>query len=173
MTITRHAVELFVAHEILCIRSSLFNLLSYLPVLQKIDLDRLLDSPTNDLTKNTACGVALQVNMDGMDDLVKLLAIVKSHGLDGAFSDDSHYFGRLSDRENITFQSYQEPLRSMRCSLQEAKICMGALNNISAHLTKKIRCLQKRCKPFVLADGINRIPDEILANIFEAGHRIS
>ncbi|TDL14439.1 hypothetical protein BD410DRAFT_642568 [Rickenella mellea] len=71
------------------------------------------------------------------------------------------------------FQSYAEPLRSMRYSLEEAKLCMAALNAIRSRLTKNIRNLQKCCKPLVLADGIERIPDEILANIFEAGHQTS
>ncbi|TDL16269.1 hypothetical protein BD410DRAFT_642824 [Rickenella mellea] len=50
---------------------------------------------------------------------------------------------------------------------------MATLNNVKEHLAKKIQNLQKRSAPLVLEDGIKRIPDEILAQIFEAGHQIS
>ncbi|TDL14883.1 hypothetical protein BD410DRAFT_845661 [Rickenella mellea] len=108
--------------------------------------------------------------MDGLDHLLKLLAIVKSDGLDAAISRDVHYGG---DIPNVTFQTYKEPLRSLRHSLEESKFCMTALNIIKARLSKKIRSLQQRSAPFVLEDGIQRVPDEILAHIFEAGHQTS
>ncbi|TDL16263.1 hypothetical protein BD410DRAFT_902122 [Rickenella mellea] len=111
--------------------------------------------------------------MNGLGHLMTLLTIVKRDGLDGAFSEDVCYFGRLSNHENITFQPYNEPLRSLRYSLEDVKLCMEALNSIRSRLTKRIRDLQKRCKPSVLADGIERIPDEILAGIFESGHQTS
>ncbi|TDL14231.1 hypothetical protein BD410DRAFT_903099 [Rickenella mellea] len=113
------------------------------------------------------------MGMDGVDHLVKLLATVNSNGWDAAFSEDVNYGGRLSDVENLTFKSYTEPLRSLRYSLEEAKLCMAALINVKARLTDKIRKLQKHCAPLVLQDGIERIPDEVLASIFEAGHQMS
>ncbi|TDL14952.1 hypothetical protein BD410DRAFT_902844 [Rickenella mellea] len=111
--------------------------------------------------------------MDGVDHLVKLLAIVKSKGWDVALAADDVCGSRLSDVDNIAFRSYAEPLRSLRYSLEENKLCMAALNNIKARLAKKIRNLQKRCAPLVHQDGIERVPDEILAHIFEAGHQMS
>ncbi|TDL16266.1 hypothetical protein BD410DRAFT_844545 [Rickenella mellea] len=49
---------------------------------------------------------------------------------------------------------------------------MAALNRIKIDLANKIRNVQKWCAPYVLEDGIKRIPDEILAHIFEAGHQM-
>ncbi|TDL13679.1 hypothetical protein BD410DRAFT_797560 [Rickenella mellea] len=110
---------------------------------------------------------------DGFDHLEKLLAIVKSDGLVFAFSEGIHNGSQLSDVQNVNFQTYQEPLRSLRHSLEEFKLCMAALDTIKVRLAKKIRNLQKRCTPLVLEDGIQRVPDEILAHIFEAGHHMS
>ncbi|TDL14960.1 hypothetical protein BD410DRAFT_832888 [Rickenella mellea] len=109
----------------------------------------------------------------GLDHLEILIAIVKSDGLDEAFSEGINYGGQLSKVHNVRFQTYQEPLRSLRHSLEESKLCMAALDTIKARLAKKIRKIQRRSTPFVLEDGIQRIPDDILAHIFEAGHQMS
>ncbi|TDL16283.1 hypothetical protein BD410DRAFT_844557 [Rickenella mellea] len=103
--------------------------------------------------------------MEGVDHLVKLLQIVKKGGLEVAFADDGRHLS--------TFQPYQEPLRSMRHALQDSKLCMAVLDTIKTRLARRIRNLQKRCAPLVLEDGIKRIPDEILAQIFETGHRMT
>ncbi|TDL16267.1 hypothetical protein BD410DRAFT_902123 [Rickenella mellea] len=107
--------------------------------------------------------------MDGLDHLVKLIAFVKRDGLNNAFEQDLHYGG---DVENVNFRAYPEPLRSLRHCLEESKLCMEALNSVKTGLAQKIRNLQKCCTPLVLEDGIQRIPDEILAHIFEAGHQM-
>ncbi|TDL14907.1 hypothetical protein BD410DRAFT_155278 [Rickenella mellea] len=113
------------------------------------------------------------VALAGLDHLEKLLAVVKSDGLDSVFSEGVPNGGQRSDVQNVSFQTYQEPLRSLQCSLVESKLCMAALDAIKARLAKKIRKMQRRCAPLVLEDGIQRIPDEILAHVFEAGHQMS
>ncbi|TDL15741.1 hypothetical protein BD410DRAFT_796138 [Rickenella mellea] len=106
--------------------------------------------------------------MDGIDHLLNLIAIVKSEGFLAAFTEDADYGGQRSENTDLN-----EPLRSLRRSLEDSKLCMEALNSISTYLKKKIRHLQRRCVPFVLEHGIKIIPDEILAHIFESGHQMS
>ncbi|TDL14948.1 hypothetical protein BD410DRAFT_154748 [Rickenella mellea] len=67
--------------------------------------------------------------MDGVDHLLNLLAIVKSESLDVAFAEDANYRGLQS--ENFTFRPYPEPLRSLRQSLEDSKLCMAALKGVS------------------------------------------
>ncbi|TDL21534.1 hypothetical protein BD410DRAFT_898872 [Rickenella mellea] len=102
--------------------------------------------------------------MDGVEDLLGLLECVKSRGWEGAFDEDVKYGPGRAGRD---FQSYAEPLRSLRQNLDDAKRCMAAVNRIKKQLGRKIRNLQKLCVPLVLEDGIRRLPDEILALIFE------
>ncbi|TDL21191.1 hypothetical protein BD410DRAFT_804384 [Rickenella mellea] len=55
-------------------------------------------------------------------------------------------------------------------SLDEAKLCMAALNEVRIHLGRRIRLLHKAHTPLMLANGIDTLPDEILSQVFEAGH---
>ncbi|TDL24401.1 hypothetical protein BD410DRAFT_120140 [Rickenella mellea] len=50
---------------------------------------------------------------------------------------------------------------------------MAALQYIRRRLAKRIKLLQDRCIPLVLQDGIQRLPDEILIHVFEAGHALT
>ncbi|TDL15740.1 hypothetical protein BD410DRAFT_832480 [Rickenella mellea] len=109
--------------------------------------------------------------MEGVDNLLNLVTLVKSDGLDGAFTEDVLYGNPRS--EQLSFKPYPEPLQSLRKSLEDAKIAMVALNTLKTHLAKKIRNLQRRSGPLVLEDGIKRTPDEVLAYIFEIGHHMS
>ncbi|TDL21202.1 hypothetical protein BD410DRAFT_307978 [Rickenella mellea] len=52
-------------------------------------------------------------------------------------------------------------------AIKEARACMKALNETQRRLGRRLRCLRRLSKPLVLEDGINRLPDDVLAIIFE------
>ncbi|TDL18044.1 hypothetical protein BD410DRAFT_513226 [Rickenella mellea] len=74
---------------------------------------------------------------------------------------------------NHVHPPYSHDLLTLRRALSEAKTCMVALQDIRHRLCRRIRTLQTRCTPLVLSDGLNRLPDEILAKVFEMGHNLS
>ncbi|TDL14191.1 hypothetical protein BD410DRAFT_866187 [Rickenella mellea] len=106
--------------------------------------------------------------MDGVDYLIGMLTLVKRLGWNDAFRDDVLY--GHADAESAIAHSYAEPLMSLRRALSDAKSCMETLNKVRDHLGKKIRSLKRTSTPLVLEDGIRRLPDELLARIFEIGH---
>ncbi|TDL21171.1 hypothetical protein BD410DRAFT_840646 [Rickenella mellea] len=104
--------------------------------------------------------------IDDLDHLMGLLACVKRMGWNRAFEDGVLYGQAKPDSS----YPYAEPLHSHREALQDSKICMEILSKVRNQLGKKIRTLKRRCAPLVLEDGIRRLPDELLAHIFEIGH---
>ncbi|TDL13571.1 hypothetical protein BD410DRAFT_399393 [Rickenella mellea] len=53
--------------------------------------------------------------------------------------------------------------------MEGARVCMKALNEAQRRLGKRLRRLRRLSKPLVLEDGIKRLPDDVLAIIFEMG----
>ncbi|TDL20748.1 hypothetical protein BD410DRAFT_790395 [Rickenella mellea] len=106
--------------------------------------------------------------MDYLEDVGNLLAIIRSRGWDAAFAEDVLYGVSHSDQHRSRL--YGEPLLSLRQVLEDSKRCMSMLSKITECLGRKIRRLEKRTIPLVLEDGIRRLPDELLANIFTLGH---
>ncbi|TDL19265.1 hypothetical protein BD410DRAFT_876856 [Rickenella mellea] len=113
--------------------------------------------------------ICRSIGTDGIDHLMTLLTYVKSRGWDDAFSEDVRYGQDSSGNPN----SYSEPLLSLRQSLEDSKLCLEALKEVKCRLGKKIRHLQRRAIPLVLEDGIKRLPNELLAHIFEAGFQMT
>ncbi|TDL23549.1 hypothetical protein BD410DRAFT_802772 [Rickenella mellea] len=105
-------------------------------------------------------------SVDGVDHLIALLTCVKRMGWNRAFKGDVLYGELKCDN----FQLYAEPLHSIRLALQDSKSCVATLTKLRDKLGKKIRTLQRRSNPLILEDGIRRLPDELLARIFEIGH---
>ncbi|TDL21167.1 hypothetical protein BD410DRAFT_789923 [Rickenella mellea] len=103
--------------------------------------------------------------MDGLDDLLSLLTFLKSNGWNATFTEDAVY-GLRCDNPH----SYPEPLLSLHRSFAESKRCMKVLDRIRHHLGRKIRALRRRCMPLIFVDGIERMPDELLAHVFEMAY---
>ncbi|TDL21214.1 hypothetical protein BD410DRAFT_308329 [Rickenella mellea] len=61
-------------------------------------------------------------------------------------------------------------LSSFLNAIEEARVCMKALNEAQRRLGKRLRCLRRLSQPFVLEEGIKRLPNEVLAVIFEMAH---
>ncbi|TDL20746.1 hypothetical protein BD410DRAFT_354974 [Rickenella mellea] len=110
--------------------------------------------------------------MDYLEDVANLLAILRSRGWDAAFAEDVSYgvSHRTGHSDQHRSSLYDEPLLSLRQLLEDSKRCMSTLTKITESLGRKMRRLEKRTMPLVLADGIRRLPDELLANIFTLGH---
>ncbi|TDL14008.1 hypothetical protein BD410DRAFT_297870 [Rickenella mellea] len=106
--------------------------------------------------------------MDGVDELLTLLSLLKSDGWNAAFTEDAVYRSHGLRCRNP--HSYAEPLLSLRQSLEESKSCIKVLDRIRHHLGKRIRSLRRHCTPLLLEDGVRRMPDELSAHIFEMGH---
>ncbi|TDL21490.1 hypothetical protein BD410DRAFT_804159 [Rickenella mellea] len=112
----------------------------------------------------------------GLDRLIALLTRLKSFEFQNPSADlwndepvHASHQTTLSDAPNANHDLLPDLLRS----LEESKACMAALNEVWDHLRRRICCLQKACTPFVLEKGIRTLPDEILSDIFEAGHRMT
>ncbi|TDL14012.1 hypothetical protein BD410DRAFT_903159 [Rickenella mellea] len=109
---------------------------------------------------------ASPTSADDVDRLTRLFACVKEMGWKRAFDDDVLYGQVNCDDSHL----YAEPLHSLREALQDAKLCMEGLNKVRNQLGKKIRMLKRRSTPLIAEDGIRRLPDELLAHIFEIEH---
>ncbi|TDL22459.1 hypothetical protein BD410DRAFT_263197 [Rickenella mellea] len=105
----------------------------------------------------------------GLDNLTRLLARLKLHGLRSTNVDEVWDDGHVERSPNTRNSS--NPLCALLVSLEESKLCMAALNEVRYHLEKRIRLVQKSCAPSILENGIKILPDEILSLAFEAGHR--
>ncbi|TDL25170.1 hypothetical protein BD410DRAFT_785011 [Rickenella mellea] len=110
--------------------------------------------------------------MDDLNDLLRLLQVVKETGWEKIFKDTNLHVWRTSSSNENSF-SYPDPLFSMRCLLEDSKRCMKALNTARQNLGMNIRALEKRCMHLVFEDGITRLPNELLARIFELGHHMT
>ncbi|TDL19255.1 hypothetical protein BD410DRAFT_443114 [Rickenella mellea] len=111
--------------------------------------------------------------MDGLDDLLKLLTLVKANGWIGAFSEDRYAPSGSQKIIHGAHLPYSEPLSSLREAMQEARVCLKAVEEAQRLLKERLRFLRRLSKPPVLEDGIGRLPDEVLAIIFETGHCIN
>ncbi|TDL19275.1 hypothetical protein BD410DRAFT_805878 [Rickenella mellea] len=98
--------------------------------------------------------------MDDLDALLKLLTRVKTKGWTNAFLDPS------GDEEP---QKEWEPLLTLLQEMGRARACLKATDVIREHLRRKLRALRRVNMPLVLEDGAKRLPDEVLAIIFEKG----
>ncbi|TDL13573.1 hypothetical protein BD410DRAFT_399400 [Rickenella mellea] len=106
--------------------------------------------------------------MEGLDDLLSLLKRVKTKGWDDAFPDNLYdNDSKEAIRRNPTSSGH---LSTFLNAIEEARVCMSALNEAQRRVGKRLRCLRRLSKPFVLEDGIKRIPDDVLAIVFEMGH---
>ncbi|TDL22464.1 hypothetical protein BD410DRAFT_263447 [Rickenella mellea] len=106
----------------------------------------------------------------GLKNLLTLLTRLENRGLQNA-GDEWWDEVLLNPAEpTSTVHHCQSPVLR---SLDEAKRCMAALKEVQDHLGKRIRFLRKKCLPLILEDGIKALPDEILAQIFEAGYDVS
>ncbi|TDL22457.1 hypothetical protein BD410DRAFT_839888 [Rickenella mellea] len=115
------------------------------------------------------------IHIVGLENLMRLLKRLKKHGIrnpnsDELWDDVPQLTGRSISSEYV--QGRNE-LSNLRRSLDEAKLCMAALNGIRGHLAQRIELLRGACIPIVLEDGIRTLPDEILSHIFEHGHDVS
>ncbi|TDL19242.1 hypothetical protein BD410DRAFT_842165 [Rickenella mellea] len=106
----------------------------------------------------------MQNDIAGLEGLLRLLTCVKDKGWSEGYAE---HVSRCQLQRNQ--YPYTEPLLSLRQTLDQAKGLMAALNNLRQHLGKEIRSLERRCVPLILEDGINRLPDELLAHTFEIG----
>ncbi|TDL22455.1 hypothetical protein BD410DRAFT_839886 [Rickenella mellea] len=109
----------------------------------------------------------------GLENLISLLGRLKTH----EFQESN--VGETSDHEvpGLAIRSisskntrHGSDLSDLRRSLDEAKLCMAAMNEFRDRLERRIRFLRKECIPLILQDGIKNLPDELLSHIFEAGH---
>ncbi|TDL17292.1 hypothetical protein BD410DRAFT_553799 [Rickenella mellea] len=109
-----------------------------------------------------------------LDRLISLLNRVRDDGPQETFALDTIW----DEQFDMSFANHVHPpdpheLLALRRALSEAKTCMVALKDIKYQLGRRMRTLQNRCTPLVLSDGLSRLPDEILANVFEMGHNLS
>ncbi|TDL21213.1 hypothetical protein BD410DRAFT_840682 [Rickenella mellea] len=104
--------------------------------------------------------------MEGLDDLLNLLTRVKHNGWDDAFPDNP--FDNYSTETKRDLPPSRHLLTFMN-AIEEARTCMRALNEAQRRVGKRLRCLRRLGKPLVLEHGIKRLPDEVMAIIFEMG----
>ncbi|TDL21170.1 hypothetical protein BD410DRAFT_868090 [Rickenella mellea] len=107
--------------------------------------------------------------VDELDGLIRLLACIKEMGWNRAFEDDVRYGNTKFGSSHL----YTDPLHFLcdaLAALQDSMFCMKTLNKVRSLLEKKIRTIKRRCDPLALEDGMRRLPDELLARIFEIGH---
>ncbi|TDL20749.1 hypothetical protein BD410DRAFT_790397 [Rickenella mellea] len=107
--------------------------------------------------------------MDGLNLVEKLISIIRSKGWDDAFTEDVLCGVPRSRSELDALSDDESPTSSLQL-LKDSKYCMATLGKVTDRLGRKIRRLEKRTMPGVLEEGIRRLPDELLANIFELGH---
>ncbi|TDL21162.1 hypothetical protein BD410DRAFT_307072 [Rickenella mellea] len=122
----------------------------------------------------------LNDKMDGLQNLLILLTCVNDKGWDCGFREgvlgeqDHRCVDPILYPESLPLSgnthSYSEPLLSLRRALDDCKKLMGALTSAKQYLGKEIRTLRRRCAPLMLEDGLNQLPNELLAHIFEIAH---
>ncbi|TDL21204.1 hypothetical protein BD410DRAFT_308135 [Rickenella mellea] len=108
--------------------------------------------------------------MEGLDDLLKLLTRVKKMGWGDALPND--LFGNPSQQAKC-HPTYAGHLPTFLQAIEEARTCLKALNEAQRRLGTRLRCLRKLSRHLVLEDGINRLPNEILAIVFEMTRHFS
>ncbi|TDL21229.1 hypothetical protein BD410DRAFT_899047 [Rickenella mellea] len=101
------------------------------------------------------------IQVAGLDQLQELLWQLNNKGSPDVFGDDK------MESTHGRPVSHSSLLRS----LSVAKLRMKALVEVQKHLGRMIRSLEKRSVPMAFEEGIKRLPDEILAQIFETGHK--
>ncbi|TDL21210.1 hypothetical protein BD410DRAFT_840679 [Rickenella mellea] len=102
--------------------------------------------------------------MEGLDDLLNLLTRVKKNGWDNTFP-DSLYDNDSKEATRLPISSGN--LSTFLDAIEEARKCISALNEAQRQVGKRLRCLRRLSKPLVLEDGIKRLPDDVLAIVFE------
>ncbi|TDL16658.1 hypothetical protein BD410DRAFT_831959 [Rickenella mellea] len=88
-------------------------------------------------------------------------------------SKDDQWMG--TDDENVTAGGMEPPysenilrlLNPLRRLIRQKQL----IDKLHAKLDTKIQSLRQECLPLLMEDGIRRIPNEILVNIFRIGHR--
>ncbi|TDL21199.1 hypothetical protein BD410DRAFT_307904 [Rickenella mellea] len=108
--------------------------------------------------------------MEGLDELLDLLTRVKKDGWEDALSDT--LYDNNSEQET-RHPTYSGPLSAFLRAIEGARVCMKALNEAQRRLGKRLRRLRRLSKPLVLEDGIKRLPDDVLAIIFEMGRHFN
>ncbi|TDL14688.1 hypothetical protein BD410DRAFT_845813 [Rickenella mellea] len=111
--------------------------------------------------------MATRIDIPGLDNLITLLTLLKSHGANADEVWDRVPYGKSTSSSGSLSP---DAGKSFRQSLDEAKLCMDALNQVQAQLRRRIQTLRKSCIPLALEDGIKSLPNEVLGQIFEAGH---
>ncbi|TDL21211.1 hypothetical protein BD410DRAFT_308177 [Rickenella mellea] len=108
--------------------------------------------------------------MEGLDDLLNLLTRVKKNGWEDALPDD---LCQNNYQQETCHPTHSRHLPTYLQEIEVARLCMKALNEAQRRLGKRLRRLRRLSKPLVLEDGIKRLPDDILAIIFEATRHFS
>ncbi|TDL21201.1 hypothetical protein BD410DRAFT_899027 [Rickenella mellea] len=111
--------------------------------------------------------------MEGLEDLLYLLTRVKSKGWDDAFPDNPYQNFYQQDTSHFHPTGVTGQLLTFLQAIEETKACMDVLNEAQRRLSKRLRRLRRLSKPLVLQDGMNRLPDDVLAIIFEMTHHFS
>ncbi|TDL19274.1 hypothetical protein BD410DRAFT_792307 [Rickenella mellea] len=119
-------------------------------------------------------GILTPLEMYGLDRLLQLLTRAKATGWSDAFASQADVSGALKSEglgeSNESFLPYPEPLATHRKAIADARACLEALNITRERLKRRLRALRRVSMPLVLKDGIKRLPDDVLATIFEIGH---
>ncbi|TDL21217.1 hypothetical protein BD410DRAFT_804406 [Rickenella mellea] len=107
--------------------------------------------------------------MEGLGELLDILTRVKKKGWDNAFPENLY-----NNHSDITRPPvYSGQFLTCLKAIKEATLCIKALNVAQSRLGKRLRSLRKLSRPLVLEDGIKRLPDEILAIIFEMTRHVN
>ncbi|TDL21215.1 hypothetical protein BD410DRAFT_308218 [Rickenella mellea] len=108
--------------------------------------------------------------MEGLDDLLSLLTRVKKVGWDDAFANN---LCQNNSKLETRHPTYSEHLPIFLHAIEEARVYMKALNEAQRRVGKRLHRLRRRIRPLVLEDGIKRLPDDVLAIIFEITRQFS
>ncbi|TDL21203.1 hypothetical protein BD410DRAFT_789956 [Rickenella mellea] len=105
--------------------------------------------------------------MDELDALLNVLTRAKNKGWADAFPDN--LYDNYSQRAKH-YPRYSGPILTFMRAMEEARMCMKALNEVQRQVGKRLRCLRRLSKALVLEDGIKRLPDDVLSIVIEMAH---
>ncbi|TDL14689.1 hypothetical protein BD410DRAFT_902939 [Rickenella mellea] len=119
---------------------------------------------------STRIPIANSVGIPGLDNLIRFLTRLKNHRSQSANADEVWDDVACEPMSIHGSPKSKAEVCGLRQALDDAKICMAALNHVQGQLRRRIKSLQKACLPMTLDEGMKSLPGEVLAQIFESGH---
>ncbi|TDL16638.1 hypothetical protein BD410DRAFT_844237 [Rickenella mellea] len=109
-------------------------------------------------------------DLSAFNALAKVLNSLQANG--GDMSKDSVWMG--TEDENVTKggmdHPYSQSILRLLQPLRRLTRQKQLIEKLDAELNTRIQSLRKKCLPLMMEDGIKRMPNEILVNIFHIGH---